>query len=202
LGAAHGIKCYLKIATSAVETRAPLLLGENAMRNRLRLSLMVITTVLPLASTSFGQGATDDEASAAAAKAMLAKAVAAVKADKVNALDMFNKGQSGFRDGDLYVFCVTTSDGKFVATGNPNSKQLLGVDVKTVKDSNGDPIKLDRATQKSEGEITTIDYNFAKPGTIDKPVPKETYITRVDDLTCGVGYYYFDEIEKSDDSLQ
>ncbi len=105
------------------------------------------------------------------------------------------KGEGGFREGDLYVFCVTTSDGKFVATGNPNSKQLLGVDVKTIKDSNGNPIKLDGATQKPEGEITTIDYNFANPGTIDKPVPKETYITRVNDLTCGVGYYYFDKIE-------
>jgi hypothetical protein len=174
-----------------------LLLGEIAMRNRLRLSLMMITAVLPLASTSFGQSATDNEASADSAKAMLAKAVAAVKADKVKALDMFNKGEGGFRDGDLYVFCVTTSDGKFVATGNPNSKQLLGVDVKTIKDSNGDPIKLGAAAQKAEGEITTIDYSFAKPGTINKPEPKEAYITRVGDLTCGVGFYYFDEIEKS-----
>jgi hypothetical protein len=163
------------------------------MRNRLHLSLMVITAVSRLASPSFGQGSAD------AAKAMLTKAVAAVKADKAKALDMFNKGEGGFRDGDLYVFCVTTSDGKFVATGNPNSKQLLGVDIKTVKDSNGDPIKLDAAKQKSEGEITTIDYTFAKPGADKEQIPKETYITRIGDLTCGVGYYYFDAIEKSED---
>jgi hypothetical protein len=154
----------LKIATSAVETRALLSLGENAMRDRLRISLMVIA-VLPVASTSFGQGSAD------AAKAMLAKAVAAVKADQAKALDLFNKGEGGFREGDLYVFCVTASDGKFVATGNPNSKQLLGVDVKTLKDRNGDPINLDAATQKPEGEITTIE--FTKPGTINKQVPKE-----------------------------
>ena len=139
------------------------------------------------------------QGTAVEAKAMLEKAVATVKADKAKALDMFNKGEGGFREGDLYVFCITTSDGKFVATGNPNSKQLLGVDVKTIKDSNGDPIKLERATQKPEGEITTIDYAFAKPGADKEQVPKETYITTVGDLTCGVGYYYFDEKEKSDD---
>jgi hypothetical protein len=88
---------------------------------------------------------------------MLAKAVAAVKADQAKALDLFNKGEGGFREGDLYVFCVTASDGKFVATGNPNSKKLLGVDVKTLKDRNGNPINLDAAKKKPEGEITTID---------------------------------------------
>src|SRR5215471_8022928 len=143
------------------------------MRDRLRILLMVIAAVLPLASTSFGQG------SAEAAKAMLVKAIAALKTDKAKALDMFNKGEGGFRDGDLYVFCVTTSDGKFVATGNPNGKQLLGVDVKTFKDANGNPINLDAAAQKPECEITTIDYEFAKPGAVKKQVPKETYITKV-----------------------
>ena len=55
------------------------------------------------------------------------------------------------------------------------------------------------ATQKPEGETTTIDYTFAKPGADKEQVPKETFITTVGDLTCGVGYYYFDQIEKSDD---
>jgi hypothetical protein len=163
------------------------------MRDRLRISLMVIAAVLPFASTSFGQGSAD------AAKVMLAKAVAAVKADQAKALDLFNKGEGGFREGDLYVFCVTASDGKFVATGNPNSKKLLGVDVKTLKDRNGNPINLDAAKKKPEGEITTIDYEFAKPGTINEQVPKETYITKIGILICGVGYYYFDEIERSND---
>jgi hypothetical protein len=155
------------------------------MRDRLRTALMVIAAVLSLPSASFGQGSAD------AAKAMLAKAVAAVKADKAKALDMFNKGEGGFREGDLYVFCVTASDGKFVATGNPNSKKLLGVDVKTLKDRNGDPIDLSEATQKPEGEISTINYQFTKPGTIDKQVAKETYVTKIGDLVCGVGYLLF-----------
>ena len=45
------------------------------------------------------------------AKAMLMKAVAAVKADKTKALEMINKGEGGFLDRDLYVFCDTLSDG-------------------------------------------------------------------------------------------
>ena len=41
------------------------------------------------------------------AKAMLERAVAAVKEDKAKALDMFNKGEGGFKDRDLYVFVPT-----------------------------------------------------------------------------------------------
>ena len=37
------------------------------------------------------------------ARAMLDKAVAAVKQNKIKALDMFNKGEGGFKDRDLYV---------------------------------------------------------------------------------------------------
>ena len=42
-----------------------------------------------------------------------------------------------FLDRDLYPFCSNISDGKNVALGNPNAKQLLGVDVRTTKDVNG-----------------------------------------------------------------
>ena len=85
----------------------------------------VSAAALLLSPIAFAQqtGGTADEA-----KAMLMKAVAAVKADKAKALDMFNKGEGGFLDRDLYVFCGNVSDGKTVAIGNPNAKQLLGVD--------------------------------------------------------------------------
>jgi hypothetical protein len=79
----------------------------------------VSAAVLMFSPAAFAQqtGGTADEA-----KAMLMKAVAAVKADKAKALDMFNKGEGGFLDRDLYVFCATVSDGKTVAIGNPNAK--------------------------------------------------------------------------------
>ena len=51
------------------------------------------------------------------AKAMLQRAVAAVKEDKAKALDMFSKGEGGFKDRDLYVFCANASDG--IMTAHP-----------------------------------------------------------------------------------
>ena len=54
-----------------------------------------------------GQFGTAEEA-----KAMLAKTIAAVKADKAKALDMIAKGEGGFVDRDLYPFCSNVSDGK------------------------------------------------------------------------------------------
>ena len=68
----------------------------------------VSAAVLMFSPTAFAQqtSGTADEA-----KAMLMKAVDAVKADKAKALDMFNKGEGGFLDRDLYVFCANVSDG-------------------------------------------------------------------------------------------
>ena len=144
--------------------------------------------VLALSSTAFAQqtGGTADEA-----KAMLMKAVAAVKTDKAKALDMFNKGEGGFLDRDLYVFCANVSDGKTVALGNPNAKQLLGVDTRTLKDSTGKlfGVELYAAYQKPEGEITEVSYLFPRPGADKTPAPKVSLATRVGDLGCGVGYY-------------
>jgi hypothetical protein len=79
--------------------------------------------VLTLSAMAFAQ---QDHGTADEAKAMLLKAVAALKADKAKTLDLINKGEGGFLDRDLYVFCANVSDGKVVALGNPNAKQLIG----------------------------------------------------------------------------
>ncbi len=142
---------------------------------------------LTLSTMAFAQGGgTADEA-----KAMLMKAVAAVKADKAKALDMFNNGDGGFLDRDLYVFCSNVSDGKIVALGNPNAKQNIGVDTRTLKDSTGKAFgaELYAAYQKPEGEITEVNYMFPRPGADKTPVAKASFATRVGDLGCGVGYY-------------
>ncbi|MGC2080870.1 MAG: hypothetical protein WA728_33615 [Xanthobacteraceae bacterium] len=83
-------------------------------------------------TTAFAQG------TAADAKAMLEKTVAAIKADKAKTLDQINKGENGFLVGDLYPFCFNLSDGLLVAVGNPNVKGLLGKDARTFKDPTGD----------------------------------------------------------------
>jgi len=148
----------------------------------------VSAAVLMFSPTAFAQqtGGTAEEA-----KAMLVKAVAAVKEDKTKALDMFNKGEGGFLDRDLYVFCVNVSDGITVAMGNPNEKQLIGQDGRARKDSTGKAygLELYAAGQKPEGQITEVNYMREKPGPNKTPVPKVSFVERAGDIFCGVGYY-------------
>jgi hypothetical protein len=160
---------------------------EETMIRTLMFAAVSAASLL-LSPIAFAQqtGGTADEA-----KAMLMKAVAAVKADKAKALDMFTKGDGGFLDRDLYVFCSNVSDGKIVALGNPNAKKNIGVDTRTLKDSTGKPFgaELYAASQKPEGEITEVSYMFPRPGADKTPVAKIAFATRVSDLGCGVGYY-------------
>jgi signal transduction histidine kinase len=150
--------------------------------------LMIITAsvaVLAFSSTTFAGGTAEE------AKAMLTKAVAAVKADKAKALDEFNKGEGGFLESDLYVFCAQATDGKVLAVYNPNAKQFIGTDIRVQKDPTGKPYgeEFFAAAQKPEGQFTEVRYMFPKPGADKTPVPKVTLVTRVNDLGCGVGYY-------------
>ena|SRR5690349_9890797 len=121
------------------------------------------------------------------AKAMLAKAVAAVKADKAKAIDMFNKGEGGFLDRDLFPFCTNISDGKLLAS---QAKTLIGTDTRTVKDKAGNPFgqAIYDAALKAEGTIVEVSYMFPRPGETE-PVQKVSFVTRLGDIFCGVGYY-------------
>jgi hypothetical protein len=145
-------------------------------------------TVLTFSATAFAQ---QNYGTADEAKAMLLKAVAALKADKAKTLNQINDGKGGFLDRDLYVFCVNVGDGKLVAVGNPNVKQLLGTDSRTIKDVNGEPFgqEMYDAYQKPEGQITEVSYMWVRPGPDKTPVPKVSFVTRIGDLGCGVGYY-------------
>jgi hypothetical protein len=145
----------------------------------------VSAAALTLATVAFaqqGQFGTAQEA-----RALLDRAVAAVKADKDVALAMFNKDEGGFKDRDLYPFCFNLSDGKFVAA----IKQLLETDTRTLKDPTGRVFgpELYAAAQKPEGQITEVSYMFPRPGADKTPVPKVTFVTKAGDLGCGVGYY-------------
>lgn len=144
----------------------------------------VTTALLSLSATAYAQS---QFGSAQEAKVMLDKAVAAVKANKEIALTMFNKGDGGFKDRDLYPFCFNLSDGKFVAA----IPQLLGSDTRILKDPTGKVFgpELYAAAQKPEGQITEVNYMFPRPGTDKTPVAKVTFVTKAGDLGCGVGYY-------------
>jgi signal transduction histidine kinase len=145
--------------------------------------------VLTISPAVFSQQ--PDHGTAVQAKAMLVKAEAAVKADETKAIAKFNAGDGGFRNGDLYVFCANMTDGKIVAQGNPNAKQQLGQDQRTLTDATGKNFgrELYAAGQKPEGQITKVSYMFPKPGSDTTPVAKVSLVTRVSDLVCGVGYY-------------
>ena len=142
-------------------------------------------SALTLSAASFAQqGGTPQEA-----RAMLDKAVAAVKADRDVALAMFLKGESGFRDRELYPFCFRIADGKLLAS--PKAVPA-GTDARTLKDSTGNSYgeAIYAAAQKPEGQITEVpSYMFPKPDTTAPTFEKVSFVTKVGDLGCGVGYY-------------
>jgi len=125
---------------------------------------------------------------AAEARAMLDRGVAALKANPTTALAAFNdKNNKDFHDRDLYVFCYSMTDGKF--TAHPNAA-LMGTDVRNLK-AGDDPLGqriFDTIKSSPEGSVSTVDYNFPKPGTTE-PLPKQSFVARLADEGCGVGYY-------------
>lgn len=137
------------------------------------LSVMALTT----SAYAAGEFGTADEA-----KAMLDKAVVAVKANKADALAKFAKGEDGFMDRDLYPFCGGP-DGNF--TAHPT---LTGKSLKDLKDKAGAPLGEEIYKTASEGAVSEVSYMWPRPGTTE-PVKKVSYVTKVGDQVCAVGYY-------------
>jgi signal transduction histidine kinase len=158
--------------------------GRKSMLHKLLIGPFAAVAVM-LSSTAFAQG------TATEAKAMLDKAVVAVKADKAKTLDTINKGEGGYLDRDRYVFNFNSGDAKLVATGssNPAARKLIGLDARTLKDATGKMFGQELYDAAKEGQITEVNYMFPKPGADTTPVAKISLVTRVSDLGCGVGYY-------------
>ncbi len=123
-----------------------------------------------------------DTGSASEAKAMLEKVVTALKADKAGSLAKFTKGEGGFKDRDLYPFCGGP-DGNF--TAHP---ALVGKSMKDLKDKSGKAMGAEMYTAAQEGKIGEVAYMWPRPGGTE-PVQKVSYVTKVGDQVCGVGYY-------------
>ena len=149
-----------------------------------RMIRVVFVVALTLSTAAIAQQA--PFGTAAEAKAMLERAVAAVKADKAQALEMFNKGEGGFKDRDLQPFCFNVSDGKITAATVPN---LLGTDIRALKDKNGKEFGQEISKAAIEGKITEVSYMFPRPGTDPTLFQKVSLITGVGDQGCGVGYF-------------
>jgi hypothetical protein len=137
-----------------------------------------------MTSVAFAQHP-QQESDAYKARAMLLRVSVAVKADRDAALRKFTAGEDGFRDRDIYPYCFALDDG-MVVTG-----QTRGNDIRILKDPTGKAFgkEIFDAAQKPEGEITEIRYLAPRPGSDRTPVAKVSYVTRVGELGCGVGYY-------------
>ena len=113
--------------------------------------ILVLSTTASVWAADFG--------TAEEAKAMLEKAVAAVKEDKAKALNMFNKGEGGFKDRDLYVFCANVSDG--ILTAHPF---LKGEHLQEIKGKKGAPLGQEIMQNAAEGTIKETTYWWPRPG--------------------------------------
>jgi signal transduction histidine kinase len=144
-----------------------------------------------LALTVFGLGLASgavagDFGTATEARAMLDKTTAALKADKAGTLAMITKGDGGFKDRDLYPFCGGP-DGIYTAHGANAS--LVGKSLKAITDKNGKGVGDEIYLTAQDGKVTEVKYVWPRPGASTDPVPKVSFVTKVGDQVCGVGYY-------------
>jgi signal transduction histidine kinase len=146
----------------------------------MRSLLLTTGLVVGLAGAAFAQ-AEDEFGSPEEAREMLENAVAAIEEDREEALERFRTDDE-FRDRDLYVFCGDEA-GDFVV--HPT---LEGQSLRELEDRAGEPFGERIYETAEEGEFTQVDYMWPRPGETE-PIQKSSYVTRVDDLVCAVGYY-------------
>jgi Single Cache domain 2 len=121
---------------------------------------------------------------AADARAMLDRAVAALRANEPTAIAAFNSATGGFRQGDLYVFCATLN-GRVDAHVDPAQ---IGRHIQDVYDIDGVALGREIMAVAREGEVAAVEYEWPRP-TTHEPAQKVTFVTRVAGHVCGVGYY-------------
>jgi hypothetical protein len=144
-----------------------------------------IGSALVVAGLAVGAAWANDSGTEREARAMLERAITALKEDKTAALASFTAGAPGFKDRDLYVFCVTP-DG--VVTANGGHPDHIGLDTHTEIDSQGKNIGEAILAAAEPGEVNTATYMYPPAGSSD-PALKSALIGQVEDQTCGVGYY-------------
>src|SRR4051812_31614268 len=104
----------------------------------------------------------------------------AVKADKAKALDNFTKGEAGFKDRDLYPFCGGP-DGKF--TAHPTRPEPEGPQGQGRQGVRRGDLQGRRRGQGQRGRL------YVSTPWRDRSGSESTYVTKVGDQVCAVGYY-------------
>lgn len=92
--------------------------------------MLTVVGALPPGAASGAEYGTAGEA-----RAMLEKAVAELEKDQAAALAKFNKGEGGFKDRDLYVFCAGP-DGITTAGGRQQPQGIKGHERQAVRRGN------------------------------------------------------------------
>ncbi len=123
-------------------------------------------------------------ATPAEARALLGRAIAALRQDEAAALASFNQADGAYRDRDLYVFCI----GPGARTTAHASAAELGRDATGLEDAQGFRFGEAILATAAEDRVDTVDYAWPLPGGT-APVPKTSYVTRVGGQACGVGFY-------------
>jgi hypothetical protein len=150
--------------------------SEKGRKSAMRLLFAAVIAMATCSATLADPGDADK------AKAMLARVVEVVQKDQSAAMQKFNAGSDGFRDGSIYPFCFRLEDG-IVITG-----QTAGTDIRTFPGNSGQQIF--EAAQKPEDVVTEIAYMARKPPPADAtPTKKVSVVRRIGQVGCGVGYY-------------
>jgi len=159
------------------------------MKNRFAAPLACAALAIPAAGAL-----AQDFASRTEAEFMLKRAVTMLKSDEKRALDLFTSGQGGFISKDLYVFCMG-KDG--LLTAHPH---YMGNSLANWKDATGKPVGKEILAVAQEGKFAEVSYTAPRPkglkvSTVDpsleKQIEKVSFVTKVGQQICGVGYYKF-----------
>ncbi len=125
-------------------------------------------------------------ATAAQARALLARAVDALRADPAKAIEAFNRLRGEFSEDDLYVFVVDLASKRFLAHGvNP---RLIGSDALSLRDATGKPIVQQMGDAVAVQDQAELDYVWPNPVT-GRDENKHTFLRKVGGMLVGVGYY-------------
>ena len=142
---------------------------------------IAVFTIIATSSVATAQGL----GSGPQARAMLERAVTALKADPAAAIARFNRVDGGFRDRDLYVACFDARTGIVKAHVDPKQ---LGVDVRTLRQPDGKSFGQSLFNAARTDVVATVDYEYPRQGDAAHSA-KQSYVTRVGDDACLVGYY-------------
>jgi cytochrome c len=129
-------------------------------------------------------------ATPAQARALLDRAVNAVRTDRRAALEAFNQRRGEYFEDDLYVFVIDLNDHQTLAHGADPS--LVGADAARIVDvdasSSEHPLIQRMTAAVADNNRGEIEYRWSNPVT-GLGERKHAYLEKVDQMIVGVGYY-------------